>query len=159
MVIRGLFRAEKLYYISHWFHQKGLTEAGHYLSAVNKIINCCNINCKAEIGKRLHIAHAIGLVIGGKIKIGNNCTIYHNITIGKNKGFCPVIGNNVTIYPHTIIAGNITIPDGSIIPAKSTLITKRPSIWNQKIKKLMALDTKEPIMVNNRVNDRFDEDD
>ena len=153
--IRGFFRAESLYYKGNWFHRKGLTGMGKNFTALNKVLNSCDINCKAQIGKNLHIAHAIGLVIGGKIKIGDNCTIYHNITIGRNKSSCPIIGNNVTIYPHTIIAGNITIPNGSIIPAKSTLITKRPSVWNQKIKKLVALDTKEPLLT----EDRFDEDD
>ncbi len=142
--IQKSLRTESLYYKGNWFHRKGMTGIGKSFTALNKIFNGCDINCKADIGKGLHVAHAIGLVIGGKIKIGDNCTIYHNITIGKSKGFCPHIGNNVTIYPHTIIAGNITIPDGSVIPAKSTLITKRPSIWNQKVKKLTPINTKDP---------------
>jgi len=137
--VRGLFRAERLYYLSNWFHRKKMTNVGHFVSAINKIINCCNINCQAKIGKNLHISHAIGLIIGGKIKIGDNCDIYHLITLGKNGGYCPEIGNNVTIYPHTIIAGNIIIPDNSTIPAKSTLITKNKSIWNQQLKKLELL--------------------
>ena len=135
--MRGLFRTEKLYYASNWFYHHGWTEMGHLISAVNKVLNCCVINCQAEIGKGLHVAHAIGLVIGGGIKIGSDCTIYHNTTIGNNAGFYPVLGNKVVVYPHTIIAGNILIPDNSIIPAKSTLFTKKPSVWEQKSKRLV----------------------
>ena len=137
MVLRKLLRAESLYYLSHWCYRKGWESMGHSLSALNKILNCCNINCKARIGPGLHISHAVGLVIGGGIKMGKDCKIYHNLTLGSNNGFCPVIGNKVTIYPHTIIAGNIIIPDNSIIPAKSTLITKRSRIWDNNNKKLV----------------------
>lgn len=137
MVLRSLFRAERLYYLSNWFYKKGFENIGHTISALNKVLNCCNINCKADIGKGLHIAHAVGLVVGGRIHIGKNCKIYHNTTIGNNFNQYPIIKNNVTIYPHTIIAGSVIIPDNSIIPAKSTLITKKISIWDNKRKRLI----------------------
>lgn len=135
--MRSFLRAEKLYYLSNYLYVHGLEFLGHWVSAFNKVINCCNINCKASIGKNLHISHALGLVIGGKIKVGNNCNLYHNVTLGNNQGHVPVIGDNVTVYPHTIIAGNVTVPDNSTIPAKSTLISKSAKVWDNKTKKLV----------------------
>ena len=136
-MIRRFLRAENLYYKGHWCHKKGLTKTSKLFMALNKILNGCDINCKAEIGKNLHIAHAVGLVIGGKIQLGNNCSIYHNSTLGSQNKKIPVIKDNVIIYPHSIIAGDILIPENSRIPAGSILITKRPQIWDQKLKKLV----------------------
>lgn len=55
----------------------------------------------AKIGKRLFIDHGFGTVIGETAKIGNDCIIYHGVTLGgtgkhKNKRH-PDIGNNVML--------------------------------------------------------------
>ena len=55
----------------------------------------------AKIGRKLFIDHGMGIVIGETATIGNNCTIYHNVTLGgtgkdKNKRH-PDIGNNVIV--------------------------------------------------------------
>ena len=139
--IRYMFCAENLYYTGNWFYRKRLPGIAFMLSAINKVLNGCDINPKATIGKNLHIAHALGLVVGGKIKIGKNCTIYHNVTLGSNKGFIPIIHDNVIIYPYSIIAGNVTLPSGSVIPARTTLITTKPFVWKgkQSIKQLKKI--------------------
>lgn len=73
--------------------------------------------------KRCHFPHPIGIVIGKDAEIGENCTIYQNVTIGaKNKaesaeGKYPKIGNNVIIYANSLIIGNLRIGDNSIIGA------------------------------------------
>ncbi len=51
-----------------------------------------------------------GVVIGDNVKIGSNCIL------GYHKGY-PKIGDNVTIFPNSIIIGNITIGKNSIIGA------------------------------------------
>lgn len=73
--------------------------------------------------------HPIGIVIGQKVELGKNCTIYQNVTIGtkntddyKNAKY-PVIGNNVTIYPNSIIIGDVHIGDGAIIGAGSLVLS------------------------------------
>ena len=38
----------------------------------------------AKIGRRLFIDHGYGIVIGETATIGNDCTIYHGVTLGNN---------------------------------------------------------------------------
>ncbi len=134
----SLLSTPTLYYIGNWFYKIKLTPIAMFFMKINKILNCCDINPKATIGKNLHISHSVGLVIGGSAKIGKNCEIYHNVTVGRNKKHVPIIGDNVKIYPHTIISGNVIIPSNSVIPAKTTIITSNKFVWEgeKSIKKL-----------------------
>lgn len=79
--------------------------------------------------KQTKFPHPIGIVIGQKVVLGANCTIYQNVTIGtkdtqdyKNSKY-PVIGNNVIIYPNSIIIGDIKIGDNAIVGANSLVMT------------------------------------
>ena len=61
------------------------------------------------------------VVIHRKAIIGKNCTILHNVTIGKTHKGVPRIGNNVTIGANSVIVGpvcvgnNVTIGAGSVV--------------------------------------------
>lgn len=86
------------------------------------------LDTRAEIGKNFEIVHARGITIG-PAKIGNNCTVYQNVTIGANykenqKGMkYPVIGNNVKISPGAVILGPIKIGSNVVIGANA-VVTK-----------------------------------
>lgn len=90
------------------------------------------IDDQAEIGKNFKIVHAIGVAIGAA-KIGDNCTIYQNVTIGANyKEDCignkfPIIGNNVKISPGAVLLGPIKIGSNTIIGANAVLTKDVPS--------------------------------
>ena len=57
-----------------------------------------NIHPKAKIGKNLFIDHGMGVVIGETSNIGDNVTIYHNVTLG---GIAPSINSNEPVsYTH-----------------------------------------------------------
>lgn len=79
----------------------------------------CIISPSAEIGNNFKIPHPIGIVIGEKVKIGNNAIIYHNVTIGQNNNDFPQLGDNVVVYPGSIIVGKIKIGNNVIIGANS----------------------------------------
>ncbi len=76
--------------------------------------------------------HPVGIVIGMKVKMGVNCEIYQNVTIGTKdtsdflNGKYPEIGNNVTIYPNSLVIGDIKIGDNSIIGAGSVILKNVP---------------------------------
>ena len=75
---------------------------------------------------KVFLPHPIGLVIGKKVALGKNCTIYQNVTIGAKNFLAesyPQIGNNVTIYANAILIGDIVIGDNCIIGA-ATLVNK-----------------------------------
>lgn len=84
------------------------------------------ISRDAMIGKNLFFVHPYNLFIGKGAIIGDDCTIYHNVTIGKKNERYPIIGNNVTIFPHSILIGDISIGNQTIIGAGSVAIQSFP---------------------------------
>lgn len=84
----------------------------------------------AEIGNGLKIIHCVGLVIA-PAKIGDNCTIHQNVTVGHNykkngKNFYPVIGNNVTLACGSAVLGPVTIGNNVLIAANAVVVSDVP---------------------------------
>lgn len=81
------------------------------------------LGLKAKIGTDINLPHLQNIVIGELVTIGNNCTIYHDVTLGQNNGNYPIIGNNVIIYAGAKVIGNVHIGNNVIIGANS-VVTK-----------------------------------
>ena len=90
-----------------------------FSSFLNKKLNCCHIHKNSLVPKGTIFPHGVGIVIGEGVKIGKNVTIYQNVTLGTKNGGYPEIGDNVVIYPSSIIVGGIKIGKNSIIGAGS----------------------------------------
>jgi len=88
---------------------------------INRLYGC-DVGMHASIQKGLILPHSFGVVIGNNVEIGEYCTIYQNVTLGKKNDFHPKIGNHVTIYASSIIIGNVKIGDWSIIGAGSIVL-------------------------------------
>ena len=77
------------------------------------------ISPNTRIGKGLYIGHRGPVVINGMVKLGDNCTLSHIVTIGQEnrgprKGF-PKIGNKVFIGAGAVLVGQIVIGDNVLI--------------------------------------------
>jgi serine O-acetyltransferase len=73
----------------------------------------------ANIGAGFSIEHYGGIFIGWNASIGENCTIFHDVTFsmvftGPRKG-TPAIGNNVIIYPGAKLIGRVVVGNNAII--------------------------------------------
>lgn len=68
-------------------------------------------------GPGLSISHRGTIVVNGKARVGANCRISNNVTIGE----APNIGDNVFIGPGAVIYGDLTIADGIAIGANSVV--------------------------------------
>lgn len=93
----------------------------------------------AEIGEDVSFPHGLyGIVISHNASIGNNATIYHQVTIGEGKNGAPIIGDNVFIGAGAIIIGkvrignNVKIGAGCIVtcdvPDDATIVSAVPRI-------------------------------
>lgn len=95
------FRILIYYKISHWLYNHKRYFTARLISQIGKLFTGIEIHPGAEIGKKLFIDHGNGIVIGETAKIGDNCTIYHQVTLGgtgKDKfKRHPTIGNNVML--------------------------------------------------------------
>lgn len=104
-----------------------------------------NIATEASIADKPTFPHGIyGIFVSRGAKIGKNCVIFHQVTIGSNtiegsKGFgAPVIGDNVYIGVGAKIIGGITIGNncrigaGCVVtedvPDNSTVVMQKPRI-------------------------------
>jgi len=67
-------------------------------SILGRQVGQIEIYYSASIGRRFKINHGIGTVIGARCRIGDDCTIHQNCTLGYRAGGRPEIGNNVIIY-------------------------------------------------------------
>ncbi len=89
------------YRIAHFFYKHKLFFIARLISQFARFFTGIEIHPGAIIGRRLFIDHGMGIVIGETATIGNDCTIYHQVTLGgtgkdKYKRH-PDIGNNVMI--------------------------------------------------------------
>lgn len=84
------------------------------------------ISRHVRIGNGFRIAHFCGLVIGPGVIIGDNCVVYHQVTLGQNNNLYPKIGNNVVIYAGAKIVGNVTIGDNVIVGANAVVVKDVP---------------------------------
>ncbi|MBL4780747.1 MAG: hypothetical protein JKX92_00770 [Porticoccaceae bacterium] len=91
-----------------------------------RLLTSCDMNI-SKIPKSTIIWHPVGLVIGSKVKIGEQCNIRHNVTLGNLDGGYPVIGDRVQIGPGVIILGNVTVGDDAIIGAGATVLKDVPA--------------------------------
>lgn len=95
------FHALLFYRIAHFLYRHKIFFIARLISQFARLITGIEIHPGAKIGKRLFIDHGMGIVIGETTTIGNNCTIYHGVTLGgtgkdKYKRH-PDLGNNVTV--------------------------------------------------------------
>lgn len=82
---------------------------------------------KVAINETLKFPHPTSIVIGAGTIIGDNVTIYQNVTIGgarigdAKKNNYPVIGNNVVIFAGAVLIGKIVIGNNAIVGANSVV--------------------------------------
>jgi serine O-acetyltransferase len=71
--------------------------------------------------------HTNGIVINADAKIGCNCDIYQQVTLGELKGYAPQIGDGVFIGPGAKIIGRVKVGDGAHIGANALVIKDVPA--------------------------------
>tara|TARA_B100000941_G_C28494238_1_gene549847 strand:- start:923 stop:1498 length:576 start_codon:yes stop_codon:yes gene_type:complete len=119
--------------ISNFFHIAGFHILARIISQLNRFFTGVEIHPNAKIGKNLFIDHGMGVVIGETSEIGNNVTIYHNVTLGgispsidserqRHEKRHPTIGDNVVIGSGAQILGPIKVGDNSRIAANAVVV-------------------------------------
>ena len=117
-------QAHWLYEHKHFFLARALSQFARHMTGIE-------IHPGAKIGKRLFIDHGMGIVIGETAEIGDDCTIYHGVTLGgtgKDTGKRhPTLGNNVLIGAGTKVLGPVYIGDNARIGAGSVVLCNLPA--------------------------------
>lgn len=117
--------------LAHFLYRHKLLFLARLVSQIGRFFTGIEIHPGAKIGRRLFIDHGMGIVIGETATIGNDCTIYHNSTLGgtgkdKNKRH-PDLGNHVMIGAGAKVLGPIKIGNYVKVGANATVLTDIPN--------------------------------
>lgn len=107
----------------HWL-ARAIAHFGRWLTGVE-------IHPGAEIGRRFFIDHGMGVVIGETAQIGNDCTLYHGVTLGgtsweKGKRH-PTLEDNVVVGAGAKILGPIVIGENVRVGSNSVVVKAVPA--------------------------------
>ena len=116
--------------IAHWLYRRRRFFLARWVSQRGRRKTGIEIHPGAKIGSGLFIDHGMGIVIGETTEIGDNCTIYHQVTLGgtgKDTGKRhPTIGDNVLIGAGASVLGPVLIGSNTRIAAGSVVLTCLP---------------------------------
>ena len=123
-------KAVRSHRLAHWCYRHNLKFLARAISQRSRRRTGIEIHPGATIGRRLVIDHGMGIVIGETAEIGDDCLIYHGVTLGgtgKDVGKRhPTIGNNVLIGTGAKVLGPIRVGDNSRIAANSVVLKEIP---------------------------------
>ena len=115
---------------AHWCYKHNLKLLARMISQASRHRTGIEIHPGAQIGRRLVIDHGMGIVIGETAEIGDDCLIFHGVTLGgtgKDVGKRhPTIGNNVLIGTGAKVLGPFKVGDNSRIAANSVVLSEIP---------------------------------
>lgn len=119
-----------LHRLSHRFWRWGLRWLARFTSHLGRWLTGIEIHPGATIGRRVFIDHGMGVVIGETAEIGDDCTLYHGVTLGGvswNHGKRhPTLGKGVVVGAGAKILGPFTVGDGAKVGSNSVVVKAVP---------------------------------
>ena len=123
--------ATLIHRLAHGFWEAELKWIGRFISHIGRWLTGIEIHPGAKIGRRFFIDHGMGVVIGETAEIGDDCTLYHGVTLGGttwNKGKRhPTLGNGVVVGAGAKILGPITVGDGARVGSNAVVVKEVPA--------------------------------
>lgn len=125
------FHAMMFYRVAHFFWERQFYLLGRFTSHLGRFFSGIEIHPGARIGKGFFIDHGMGVVIGETAEIGDNCTLYHGVTLGgtswaKEKRH-PTLGNNVVIGSGAKVLGPFKVGNDSKVGSNSVVVKEVPA--------------------------------
>jgi len=116
--------------LTHWLWGRDFKWLARLLSNFARLFTGIEIHPGAKIGRRFFIDHGMGVVIGETAEIGDDCTLYHGVTLGgttwqKGKRH-PTLGNDVVIGAGAKILGPITLGNGARVGSNAVVMKDVP---------------------------------
>lgn len=109
------FHAILLHRVARPVYQAGFSTLARMISQLSRFLTGIEIHPGAQIGRRLFIDHGMGVVIGETAVIGDDVTLYHDVTLG---GIAPAINSAAQIN----VKRHPTLEDGVIVGAGAQIL-------------------------------------
>ena len=126
------FHAICIHRLTHCLWVKNFKFVARLISQIARFLTGIEIHPGAKIGKSFFIDHGMGVVIGETTEIGDNVTLYHDVTLGGTTVFGkngkvmtkrhPTIGNNVIIGSGAQVLGPIKVGDNVKIGSNAVVV-------------------------------------
>ena len=124
------FHAITFHRLAHALWSAGFKWLGRLVSHIARFLTGIEIHPGAALGRRVFIDHGMGVVIGETAEIGDDCTLYHQVTLGGvswNKGKRhPTLGKGVVVGAGAKILGPFVVGDGARIGSNSVVVKPVP---------------------------------
>ena len=119
-----------LHRLAHACWRGGFKWLGRFVSHLARWLTGIEIHPGATIGRRFFIDHGMGVVIGETAEIGDDCTLYHGVTLGGtswNKGKRhPTLERGVVIGAGAKVLGPITVAEGAKVGSNAVVVRDVP---------------------------------
>ena len=118
------------YRMANWLWRKNFKWLSRFLSTFSRWLTGIEIHPGATIGRRFFIEHGMGVVIGETAEIGDDCTLYHGVTLGGtswNKGKRhPTLKNGVVVGAGAKVLGPIVVGENARIGSNAVVTKEVP---------------------------------
>jgi len=125
------FHALLIHRVSHRLWRMGFRWLARFSSHIGRWLTGIEIHPGATIGRRFFIDHGMGVVIGETAVIGDDCTLYHGVTLGGtswNKGKRhPTLKDSVVVGAGAKVLGPIEVGEGARIGSNSVVVKPVPA--------------------------------
>lgn len=132
------FHAVLFYRIASWFWRRRMFILGRWISHWGRFLTGIEIHPGARIGHGFFIDHGTGVVIGETAEVGDNVTLYHDVTLGgllpsvdsdgqRNRKRHPTLEDDVIVGSGAQILGPITVHRGGRVGANSVVLKDVPA--------------------------------
>ena len=125
------FHALQMHRFSHSLWRMQLTWLARFMSHIARFLTGIEIHPGATIGRRVFIDHGMGVVVGETAEIGDDCTLYHGVTLGGvswNKGKRhPTLGKGVVVGAGAKILGPFIVGEGAKVGSNSVVVKAVPA--------------------------------
>lgn len=119
------------YRLAHMLFKKNFKLLARIVSSISRSYTGVDIHPGARLGRRLFIDHANGVVIGETTKIGTDCVLFHQVTLGgvsmsKGKRH-PTLGDRVMVGAGAKVLGPIHVGSDARIAANAVVVRDVPA--------------------------------
>jgi serine O-acetyltransferase len=125
------FHALTLHIVSHGLWRRNWKWLARFLSHITRFLTGIEIHPGATIGRRVFIDHGMGIVIGETAEIGDDCTLYHGVTLGGTSWKAgkrhPTLGRGVIIGAGAKVLGPITLAEGAKVGSNAVVVKDVPA--------------------------------
>jgi len=125
------FHALLIHRLAHWLWRIKLRWLARFVSHVSRFLTGIEIHPGAKVGRRVFIDHGMGVVIGETAELGDDCTLYHGVTLGGtswNKGKRhPTLRQGVVIGAGAKVLGPVVVGEGAKIGSNAVVVKDVPA--------------------------------